>query len=69
MIGNLGPVEERPRPSPPSLCSSSRLRAAFDRSVRFLAAERRFVVQLGRFRGEIESSLAEPLWQKLPGSR
>jgi hypothetical protein len=32
----------------------ARLRAAFDRSVRFLPAERKFVVQLGRFRGEIE---------------
>jgi hypothetical protein len=32
----------------------ARLREAFDRSVRFLPAERKFVVQLGRFRGEIE---------------
>jgi hypothetical protein len=31
-----------------------RLRAAFDRSVRFLPAEGVFVVQLGRFRGQIE---------------
>jgi hypothetical protein len=31
-----------------------RLRAAFDRSVRFLAAEGVYVVQLGRFRGQIE---------------
>lgn len=30
-----------------------RLRAAFDRSVRFLAEEGKYVVQLGRFRGEI----------------
>src|SRR5262245_10099760 len=32
----------------------ARLRAAFDRSVRWLPAERKYVVQLGRFRGEIE---------------
>jgi hypothetical protein len=32
----------------------ARLREAFDRSVRFLPGERKFVVQLGRFRGEIE---------------
>jgi hypothetical protein len=32
----------------------ARLRAAFDRSVRFLPEEGKFVVQLGRFRGEIE---------------
>jgi hypothetical protein len=32
----------------------ARLRAAFDRSVRFLPVERKFVVQVGRFRGEIE---------------
>jgi hypothetical protein len=32
----------------------SRLRAAFDRGVRFLPEERKYVVQLGRFRGEIE---------------
>ena len=32
----------------------ARLRAAFDRSVRFLPEERKYVVQLGRFRGEIE---------------
>jgi hypothetical protein len=32
----------------------ARLRAAFDRAVRFLPAERKYVVQLGRFRGEIE---------------
>ena len=31
-----------------------RLRAAFDRSVRWLPDERKYVVQLGRFRGEIE---------------
>jgi hypothetical protein len=31
-----------------------RLRAAFDRAVRFLPAERKYVVQLGRFRGEVE---------------
>jgi hypothetical protein len=33
---------------------NARLRRAFDRSVRYLADERKFVVQLGRFRGEIE---------------
>ena len=33
---------------------NARLRAAFDRSVRFLPAEGVFVVQLGRFRGQIE---------------
>jgi hypothetical protein len=32
----------------------ARLRAAFDRSVRFLPAEGKYVVQLGPFRGEIE---------------
>ena len=32
----------------------SQLRAAFDRGVRFLPEERKYVVQLGRFRGEIE---------------
>jgi len=31
-----------------------RLRAAFDRGVRWLPDERKYVVQLGRFRGEIE---------------
>ncbi len=31
-----------------------RLREVFDRSVHFLAAEGRYVVQLGRFRGQIE---------------
>lgn len=31
-----------------------RLRAAFDRSVRWLPEERKYVVQLGRFRGQIE---------------
>jgi hypothetical protein len=31
-----------------------RLRAAFDRSVRYLPDEGKYVVQLGRFRGEIE---------------
>ncbi len=31
-----------------------RLREAFDRGVRFLPEERKYVVQLGRFRGEIE---------------
>jgi hypothetical protein len=33
---------------------NARLRAAFDRSVRFLASEGVLVVQLGRFRGQIE---------------
>ena len=33
---------------------NARLRAAFDRSVRFLPAEGVYVVQLGRFRGQIE---------------
>jgi hypothetical protein len=32
----------------------ARLRAAFDRSVRWLPEERCYVVQLGRFRGRIE---------------
>src|SRR4029453_14088690 len=32
----------------------ARLRAAFDRSVRFLSEPGKYVVQLGRFRGEIE---------------
>jgi hypothetical protein len=32
----------------------ARLRSAFERGVRFLPAEGKFVVQLGRFRGEIE---------------
>ncbi len=31
-----------------------RLRAAFDRSVRWLPGERKYVVQLGRFRGQID---------------
>jgi hypothetical protein len=31
-----------------------KLRAAFDRSVRYLADEKKYVVQLGRFRGQIE---------------
>ena len=31
-----------------------RIRRAFDRGVRYLADEEKFVVQLGRFRGEIE---------------
>jgi hypothetical protein len=31
-----------------------RLRAAFDRSVRWLPGEGKYVVQLGRFRGQIE---------------
>jgi len=31
-----------------------RLREAFDRSVRYLPEEAKYVVQLGRFRGEIE---------------
>ena len=31
-----------------------RLRAAFDRAVRYLPEEERFVVQIGRFRGQIE---------------
>jgi hypothetical protein len=34
--------------------TNRRLRAAFDRAVRFLPAEGRYVVQLGRFRGQIE---------------
>jgi len=34
--------------------TNRRLREAFDRSVRFLPAEAVFVVQLGRFRGQIE---------------
>ena len=34
--------------------SHPRLRAAFDRSVRYLPAEGVYVVQLGRFRGQIE---------------
>jgi len=33
---------------------NARLRAAFDRSVRYLPEEAVFVVQLGRFRGQIE---------------
>lgn len=33
---------------------NARLRAAFDRSVRYLPDEKKYVVQLGRFRGEIE---------------
>ena len=33
---------------------NARVRAAFDRCVRFLAPEQLFVVQLGRFRGVIE---------------
>jgi hypothetical protein len=32
----------------------ARLRAAFDRGVRFLPDEREYVVQIGRFRGQIE---------------
>jgi hypothetical protein len=32
----------------------ARLRAAFERGVRWLPDERKYVVQLGRFRGEIE---------------
>ena len=32
----------------------SRLRAAFDRGVRWLPEEQKYVVQLGRFRGQIE---------------
>ena len=31
-----------------------KLRKAFDQSVRYLMAEKKYVVQLGRFRGEIE---------------
>ena len=31
-----------------------KLRAAFDRSVRYLPEEQKYVVQLGRFRGQIE---------------
>lgn len=34
--------------------TNARLRAAFDRGVRFLPVEGKYVVQLGRFRGEIE---------------
>jgi hypothetical protein len=34
--------------------ANARLRAAFDRGVRFLPAEGVFVVQLGRYRGQIE---------------
>ena len=34
--------------------ANARLRAAFDRGVRFLPAEGVYVVQLGRFRGQIE---------------
>ena len=34
--------------------TNRRLREAFDRSVRFLPAEGKYVVQLGLFRGEIE---------------
>ena len=33
---------------------NARLRAAFDKSVRYLPGEGKYVVQLGRFRGEIE---------------
>ena len=33
---------------------NARLRAAFDRGVRYLPDEGKFVVQLGRFRGQIE---------------
>jgi hypothetical protein len=34
--------------------TNRRLRAAFDRSVRYLPEEGKYVVQLGRFRGQIE---------------
>ncbi len=34
--------------------SHPRLRALFERSVRFLPAEREYVVQVGRFRGQVE---------------
>jgi hypothetical protein len=34
--------------------TNARLRAAFDRSVRYLPDEDKYVVQLGRFRGQIE---------------
>jgi len=34
--------------------TNARLRAAFDRGVRFLPGERKYVVQLGRFRGQVE---------------
>jgi hypothetical protein len=34
--------------------TNRRLRTAFDRAVRFLPGEGRYVVQLGRFRGQIE---------------
>jgi hypothetical protein len=33
---------------------NARLRAVFDRSVRYLPEERKYVVQVGRFRGQIE---------------
>lgn len=33
---------------------NARLRAAFDRGVRYLPEEGKYVVQLGRFRGEVE---------------
>lgn len=33
---------------------NARLRALFERSVRYLPEERKYVVQVGRFRGEIE---------------
>ena len=34
--------------------TNARLRAAFDRGVRYLPEEKKYVVQLGRFRAEIE---------------
>ena len=34
--------------------SNARMRAVFDRSVRYLPEARKYVVQLGRFRGELE---------------
>ena len=36
------------------LVTNTRLRAAFDRGVRYLPDEKKYVVQLGHFRGEIE---------------
>ncbi len=44
-----------------------RLRAAFDRSVRYLPDERAFVVQLGRFRGLIEVEEAGFFVRELAG--
>ena len=36
------------------LITNRKLRERFDRAVRFLSAEQKFVVQVGRFRGEVE---------------